>query len=102
MVELRKTLRFEQWLDDLKDLMGRARIQARLKRLAQGHRGDCKPVGAGVLELRFQFGPGYRVYFTQRGETLVSSSLEAIKAHKPVTLHWQLIWRKNCEGAHHG
>jgi putative addiction module killer protein len=71
MIEIRKTQRFVQWIDGLKDLSGRARIQARLERLAQGHKGDCKAVGAGVLELRFQFGPGYRVYFTQQGDSLI-------------------------------
>lgn len=54
-----------EWLTHLKDPTARARILARLKRLKQGNYGDCKPVGEGVFELRFFFGPGYRVYFAE-------------------------------------
>jgi putative addiction module killer protein len=71
MVELRKTDRFARWLDDLRDLRGRARIQARLERLAAGNPGDVAPVGEGVSELRIDIGPGYRVYFTRRGRALI-------------------------------
>lgn len=51
--------------------MGKARIAARIDRLALGNPGDVKPVGAGVSEMRVAYGPGYRVYFVQRGRTLV-------------------------------
>ena len=71
MVELRKTERFARWIDGLRDLRARARIQARLDRLAEGNPGDVKPVGEGVSELRIDYGPGYRVYFKARGRTLV-------------------------------
>ncbi len=71
MVELRKTDRFAGWLDDLRDLRARARIQARLARLAAGNPGDVAPVGEGVSELRIDIGPGYRVYFTRRGRALI-------------------------------
>ena len=71
MVELRKTERFARWLDGLRDLRARARIQARLDRLAEGNPGDVKPVGEGVSELRIDYGPGYRVYFKARGRTVV-------------------------------
>ncbi|PMS33972.1 type II toxin-antitoxin system RelE/ParE family toxin [Trinickia symbiotica] len=66
MIELRKTPEFACWLDHLRDLRARARIQVRLQRLADGNPGDVKPVGEGVSELRIDYGPGYRVYFTQR------------------------------------
>ena len=49
----------------------RARIDARIRRLSLGNPGDVKPVGEGVSELRIDYGPGYRVYFVQRGQTLV-------------------------------
>ncbi len=62
---------FEDWLDDLNDKRAVARILARLARVRQGNLGDCKPVGDGVSELRVDYGPGYRVYFGQRGKTLV-------------------------------
>ena len=71
MVEIRKTDIFARWLDGLRDLQARARIQARIERLAMGHPGDVKPVGGGVSELRINHGPGYRVYYKQRGRELV-------------------------------
>ena len=71
MVEVRQTERFAQWLDGLRDLRGRAKVQARIERLIGGNPGDVKPVGAGVSELRINYGPGYRVYYLQRGTTLI-------------------------------
>jgi putative addiction module killer protein len=67
MVEIRKTEIFVQWLDGLQDLRARARVQVRIERLAAGNAGDVKAVGEGVSELRIDYGPGYRVYFTKRG-----------------------------------
>jgi putative addiction module killer protein len=66
MVEIRKTEIFVQWLDGLQDLRARARVQVRIERLAAGNAGDVKAVGEGVSELRIDYGPGYRVYFTKR------------------------------------
>lgn len=71
MTEIRETLNFAKWLDGLRDLRARARVQARVERLAAGHAGDVKSVGAGVSELRIDYGPGYRVYFTKRGTAVV-------------------------------
>jgi putative addiction module killer protein len=62
---------FEDWLDDLNDKKAVARILARLARVRQGNLGDWKSVGEGVSELRVGYGPGYRVYFGQKGQTLV-------------------------------
>jgi putative addiction module killer protein len=59
------------WLDGLSDIRARARIQVRVERLAAGNTGDVKPVGEGVSELRINYGPGYRVYFTKRGRKLI-------------------------------
>jgi putative addiction module killer protein len=67
MNEIRKTEAFGRWLDGLSDIRARARVQVRIERLASGLLGDVKPVGAGVSELRIDYGPGYRVYFTKRG-----------------------------------
>ena len=63
MVEIRKTETFAKWIDALRDINARARIQARIARLALGNAGDVKPVGEGISELRINYGPGYRVYF---------------------------------------
>ena len=71
MMEIRKTDLFVQWLDDLRDFQGRARVQARIERLAAGNPGDVEPVGEGVSELRINYGPGYRVYFKKRGRELI-------------------------------
>ena len=71
IIEIRKTQIFGQWLDGLRDIRARARIQARIERLAMGNAGDVKPVGEGVSELRIDHGPGYRVYFKKRGRELI-------------------------------
>jgi len=71
MMEVRRTERFKNWLDDLKDIKGRARILVRIERLISGNPGDVKPVGEGVSELRIDYGPGYRVYYKQFGATLI-------------------------------
>ncbi|HLE41497.1 MAG TPA: type II toxin-antitoxin system RelE/ParE family toxin [Nitrospirota bacterium] len=71
MYEIRKTETYAQWLDGLRDIHARARVQVRVERLAAGNPGDVRPVGEGVSELRIAYGPGYRVYFTMRGRTVV-------------------------------
>ena len=71
MIEIRKTESFAQWLDGLRDLQARARIQVRIERLAAGNPGDVEPVGEGVSELRINYGPAYRVYFKKRGRELI-------------------------------
>jgi putative addiction module killer protein len=71
VIEIRKTDVFAHWLDGLKDLRARARIQARVERLAAGNPGDVKAAGEGVSELRIDHGPGYRVYFKRRGRRLI-------------------------------
>jgi len=62
---------FDSWLATLNDPRADARIAARLDRLSAGNFGDCKPVGAGVYELRIDYGPGYRVYYAMIGRTCV-------------------------------
>jgi putative addiction module killer protein len=71
MVELRKTDVFARWLDGLADLQARARILARIARLATRNPGDVAPVGEAVSELRIHHGPGYRVYFKQVGTEII-------------------------------
>jgi putative addiction module killer protein len=63
MIEIRKTEAFAKWLDGLDDIRARARILARIERLAAGNPGDVEPAGEGVSELRIDYGPGYRVYY---------------------------------------
>jgi len=71
MIEVRQTQIFATWLDGLKDKMAVSRITQRIVRLRNGLPGDVKPVGDGVSELRVDHGPGYRVYFVQRGAILI-------------------------------
>lgn len=62
---------FERWLESLRDRQARARIKKRLDRIELGNLGDFKAVGAGVMEFRIDYGPGYRIYFALSGETIV-------------------------------
>ena len=61
MTEIRKTVTFAKWLDGLSDVQARARVLARIDRLADGNPGDVKSVGEGVSEMRIDYGTGYRV-----------------------------------------
>jgi putative addiction module killer protein len=71
MLEVRQTITYSSWFDKLRDKAAKVRIDIRIRRLSLGNPGDVKPVGEGVSELRVNFGPGYRIYFVQRGEELV-------------------------------
>lgn len=71
MTEVRQTPIFRKWLDDLADKRAAERIAQRIVRLQSGLIGDAKPLGGGVAELRIDYGPGYRVYFVQRGTVLI-------------------------------
>jgi putative addiction module killer protein len=71
VLQIRKTETFVQWLDELRDVRARARVQVRIERLAAGNPGDVEPVGEGVSELRIDYGPGYRVYFKKHGREVV-------------------------------
>ena len=90
---------FEEWLEPLRDIRGRAKIRARIARVRAGNLGKCESVGKGVFELKIDFGPGYRVYFGQVGDTLVillcggdkSTQAKDIKtAHE----YWVDYWRR--------
>jgi putative addiction module killer protein len=71
MVDVKKTDIYARWLDNLQDIRARARVQAKVERLAAGNPGDAKSVGEGVSEMRIDYGPGYRVYFKRRGNEVV-------------------------------
>ncbi|OYW51794.1 MAG: addiction module antitoxin RelB [Rhizobiales bacterium 12-68-15] len=70
MIEVRQTLVYAKWFAGLRDSRAKARIDIRLTRLMQGYFGDVKSFD-GISELRVDYGPGYRIYVTRRGETLV-------------------------------
>lgn len=71
MIEIRYTETFSDWLQHLRDHVGKAKILVRIDRLRLGLFGDAKPVGNGVSELRIDFGPGYRIYYTRRNKELI-------------------------------
>jgi putative addiction module killer protein len=70
VIEVRETEVYAAWFAGLRDERARAKILARIRRLSLGNPGDVESVGEGVSEMRIHFGPGYRVYFVQRGKTL--------------------------------
>jgi putative addiction module killer protein len=70
-IQIKTTSQFTTWLDDLKDIPGRARILARIQRLAGGNPGQHRNLKTGVSELKIDAGPGYRVYYTQRRDVLI-------------------------------
>lgn len=95
MIEIRKTENYVKWIDNLRDHQARARVLARIERLALGNPGDVKPVGEGVSELRIDFGPGYRVYFMKRGREIVILLAGGDKATQPTDIRTALRLARN-------
>jgi len=93
---------FEAWVNGLKDPVTRHRIKTRLDRVEKGNFGDHRSVGKGVLELRFDFGAGYRIYFVEEGDVIVillcggdkSNQVNDIKTAKT---YWQELLERNHE-----
>ncbi len=71
MIQIQQTETYAKWFAGLRDRVARARIDIRIRRLSLGNAGDAKPVGEGISEMRVDHGPGYRVYFIQRGEVVI-------------------------------
>lgn len=71
MFSIKRTDEFSLWLDGLKNRVTRQRLNVRLRKALLGNLGDVKPVGSGVFEMREHFGPGWRMYYVQRGAVLV-------------------------------
>jgi probable addiction module antidote protein/putative addiction module killer protein len=82
VLEVQKTDEFDKWLSGLADQKAQAKIVSRIERLGLGNRGDVKPVGEGVSEMRVPYGPGYRVYFKQTGKTIVLLRAAVTSPHK--------------------
>jgi len=95
MTEIRKTNVYVKWLDGLQDIRARARILARIERLAMGNPGDVEPVGEGVSELRIHYGPGYRVYYKQQGRELVILLAGGDKRSQPRDIRTALALARN-------
>lgn len=96
MLQLKQTETFRKWRMRLRDERARGLIASRLDRLAYGQTGDAMPIGSGISELRIHFGPGYRIYFQRRGETVIvllcggdkSSQARDITAAKRLAKEW--------------
>lgn len=71
MFTVLQTQEFQNWLDALRDRRGQPRIAARVRLAEAGNLGDWKPIGGDISEMRVDFGPGYRLYFTRRGSVLI-------------------------------
>jgi len=71
MIEIRQTETYRKWFDSLVDRTARMRIDIRIRRISLGNLGDVKPVGEGVSEIRIDYGPGYRIYFVQKKNTII-------------------------------
>jgi putative addiction module killer protein len=97
MLTILKSQAFDDWFARLRDRRARARIILRIDRLALGNPGDVKPVGSGVSEMRVDYGPGYRVYYKQRGMAVAAllcggtkkTQAADIKRAKEIARIWQ-------------
>lgn len=95
-MHVHRTEEFAAWLSGLRDKQGRAKILARIDRLEDGNPGKTRSVGAGVVEMKIDFGPGYRVYYIQRGQVMIlllcggdkSSQTDDIKRAKALAIQW--------------
>ena len=94
MIEIFKSSHFDSGLRDIRAV---ARIQARIDRMSLGNSGDAKPVGAGISEMRIDYGPGYRVYYMRRGPIVIillcggdkSSQQQDIETAKALAAEWK-------------
>jgi putative addiction module killer protein len=95
-VQVRRTEEFAAWLSGLRDKQARAKILVRIDRLEDGNHGKTRSVGAGVVEMKIDSGPGYRVYYIQRGQILIlllcggdkSTQSNDIKRAKAIAIQW--------------
>jgi len=97
VVEVRKTAVFEAWFESLRDRRTRARIDVRVFRLAQGNPGQHRVLAGGVVEMKIDFGPGYRVYYTKRGTELVLLLIGGDKSTQQRDIEAAIELAKECE-----
>src|SRR5687768_8072207 len=97
MIEVHRAAEFDRWLRRLKDANAVARIVGRIRRMEQGNPGDVKGVGKGIMEMRVDYGPGYRVYYVHQGPVIVILLCAATSKRKRVTSNGQGNWRSGYE-----
>lgn len=101
-IRLFRSETFDKWFAELRDRMAKVRIAARIDRLARGNPGDVRPVGSGVSEMRINCGPGYRVYFQQRGSLVVVLLCGGDKASQDADIRKAIQIATDWQGVAHG
>ena len=94
-ITVRQTETFSRWHRALRDSRAAARITVRIERMADGYFGDVRPAGGAISELRIDYGPGYRLYFTRRGELLCVLLCGGDKASQARDIRRREGWRKD-------
>jgi len=97
-MRIEQTSDYREWLDGLKDLAGRARILMRVDRLIHGNPGSSRNLTDGVSELKIDFGPGYRVYYSKRGDRLLLLLIGGDKSSQAKDIAKAIRLSKNYEG----
>lgn len=92
---------FGEWLTSIKDTIAIAQVNNRVRRLSLGQRGDCKPVGKGVFELRIHYGPGYRVYFAEHGNEIVILLCDGNKGSQKRDIKQAIAYWQDYKGQYH-
>jgi putative addiction module killer protein len=97
MLDVRQTDTFKSWISKLRDDRAQSRINVRIRRLSLGNFGDTKSVGSGVWELRIDYGPGYRVYYTMVGKMVIILLAGGDKSTQPRDIKAAIELVKNLE-----
>jgi len=100
-MEIRQTEEFSRWLEGLRDLRARAKVQARIERLRCGNPGDIKPIREGIYELRITYGPGYRVYLLQQRQALTILLAGGDKSSQSTDIKKSIALAKNLDQTVH-
>ena len=97
-MHVEETLEYRQWINSLRDQVGRARIQVRVDRLVHGNPGDHRNLPGGISELKIDFGPGYRVYYSKRGERVLLLLIGGDKSTQQKDIQSAITLAENYEG----
>lgn len=95
MIELRRTAEYDRWLRALRDIQARARINVRIRRLQDGNPGHHRVLTGGVVEMKIDYGPGYRVYYAKHADKLIILLCGSDKATQQTDIERALVLTKN-------
>ena len=96
-MRIEETLEYREWINSLRDRIGKAKIQVRVDRLVHGNPGEYRNLSNGVSELKVDFGPGYRVYYSQRGNRLILLLVGGDKSTQHKDIRLAIALAKNYE-----